>query len=446
MTSAAPAKLAPEARHSGLSSILRYRNRPLQRFADARACSDRASAFELFGIYHLILFDPELIEQVLVGDHASFAKDAFVRDLSAILGNGLLNSDGDLWRRQRKLAAPSLQRSEIAAYAEQMLECTAGFLRQVEHGQPFDMHAAMMHLTLDILARTLLGTEVSRVREVEAALDGVMREYTPLRIALRIGLPPWVMYFSRQRIARLRRALDSVVLELIESRKAEPGSGSDLLSRLLAANDADGGMSAEQLRDETMTMFLAGHETTALALTYAFRLLALHPEVAERAQREVRSVLAGRPPRSSDMAELPYTRAVLDESLRLFPPAWAMAREATRDLEIGEFQCSARDEVIVVPWVMHRDPRFFDEPETFRPGRWLGKRELPRCVYMPFGAGPRVCIGTHFAITEAMLVLISCLATGQFRLAQRPAPPPFSLTPAITLRPSDPVMMQFERC
>ena len=426
---------------SGLGSLVRYANRPLMRMEDARSISSRATAFDLLGTYHLVLFDPELIETVLIADHASFSKDAFVRDLEAILGKGLLNSDGEQWRRQRKLAAPSLQRAEVAAYADQMVECTERFLSGLEPGKPFDAHAAFMHLTLDILARTLFGTQVSRVSEVEAALDGVMHEYTPQRIAFRNGLPPWATFRSRRRIARLRAALDSVVLELIAERKASSAPGTDLLSRLLAAGDAQGGLSDEQLRDETMTMFLAGHETTALALTYTFRLLALHPSAAERAQREVRRVLSGRVPTLNDLPELTYTRALLDEALRLFPPAWAMAREAIQDCQIGEYVCKAGTEVVMVPWVMHRDQRFFDQPELFRPERWLVKPELPRCVYMPFGAGPRICIGNHFALTEAMLVLALCLSRGEFRLAQGPL---LKLAPAITLRPSGPVRMSFE--
>ena len=380
-------------------------------------------------------------EHVLIGEHAAFSKDAFVRDLEAILGKGLLNSDGEQWRRQRKLAAPSLRRSEIAAYADQMVVCTERFLSALEPGKSVDVHAAFMHLTLDILVRTLFGTAISRFSEVEAALDGVMHEYTPQRIALRNGLPPWVTFRSRRRIARLRAALDSVLLELIAERKARSAPGTDLLSRLLAVSDADGGLSDLQLRDEMMTMFLAGHETTALALTYAFRLLALHPSAAEHAQREVRRVLAGRAPTLNDLPELTYTRALLDETLRLFPPAWLMAREAIRDCEIGEYRCAAGTEVIIVPWVMHRDQRFFEQPELFRPERWLARSELPRCVYMPFGAGPRVCIGNHFALTEAMLVLALCLSRGGFRLDQGPL---LKLSPAITLRPSGPVRMSFD--
>ncbi len=435
-------ELASEASLSGIGSMVRYSKRPLKRFEDARSFSARATAFELLGTYHLVIFDPELIETVLITDHAAFKKDAFVRDLGAVLGNGLLNSDGEHWRRQRKLAAPSLQRSEIATYAEQMVDCAQRFLEELPEGRAFDIHAAFMHLTLDILVRTLFGTEISRAREVEAALDGVMHEYTPLRMALRIGLPSWLTVRSQRRIARLRAALDSVLLELISERKDRPTASSDLLSRLLRAGDAEGKLEESQLRDEMMTMFLAGHETTALALTYAVRLLALHPRAAERARREVRHVLGGRAPALQDLPALTFTRAVLDEALRLFPPAWAMAREAIQDTQVGEFVCRAKSEVILVPWVMHRDQRFFERPELFLPERWLSKSELPRCVYMPFGAGPRVCIGNHFALTEAMLVLASCLAHGDFRLAQGPL---LKLSPAITLRPSGPVNMRLQR-
>ncbi|MET0790498.1 MAG: cytochrome P450, partial [Polyangiaceae bacterium] len=428
-------ELKSEPSLSGLGSLVRYSNRPLKRFEDARSFSARASAYELLGTYTQVIFDPELIETVLIGNHAAFSKDAFVRDLGQVLGEGLLNSEGEAWRRQRKLAAPSFQRTEIANYAEQMVECTERFLRDLKEDEPFDVHAGFMHLTLDILVRTLFGTQISRVREVEAALDSVMAEYSPLRMALRVALPPWVSSRSRRRIARLRSALDSVLLELIAERKADQRAGSDLLSRLLAAGDAQGGLSDAQLRDETMTLFLAGHETTALTLTYTLRLLALHPAIAERTQREVRQVLDGRTATLSDLPALPFTRAVLNESLRLFPPAWGMTREAIGDCELGEFACPAGTQVIVVPWVMHRDQRFFERPELFHPERWLTPPELPRCVYMPFGAGPRVCIGNHFALTEALLVLASCLAHGEFRLCQGPL---LKLSPAITLRPSGP--------
>jgi cytochrome P450 len=332
---------------SGLRSILRYAKQPLKRFEDARAFSNRATAFELFGVYHLMIFDPELIETVLIAEHASFGKDAFVRDLEKVLGNGLLNSEGQVWRRQRKLAAPSFQRSEIAAYGEQMVDCARRFLLDVESGQPIDVHAGMMHLTLDILVKTLFGAEVSRVAEVEQALDGVMREYTPLAISLRNGLPDWLTFASRRRIAQLRTALDSVVLDLIAAKTRSPSPGTDLLSRLIASTDAEGGLSHAELRHQTMTLFLAGHETTALVLTYALRLLSLHPQVAARARREVADVIGERAPSVADLPELAFTRAVLDETLRLFPPAWALARLSLRDCVIGDLTCKADTQVVL---------------------------------------------------------------------------------------------------
>jgi cytochrome P450 len=437
------ARLLPsQPRLSGVGSLVRYAGRPLQRFEHARDVSSRAAAFDVLGTYYLAIFDPELIEDVLIAKHAAFSKDRFVRDLEAILGKGLLNSDGEQWRRQRKLAAPSFQRSEITAYGEQMVACAERFLAGLSHGAVFDVHAKMMNLTLDILVQTLFGTEVSRAVEVEAALDGVMQEYTPLRISLRIALPPWLTFRSRQRIARLRAALDSVLLELIDERKRRTVPRADLLSRLLAASDADGGSSEAELRDQCMTLFLAGHETTALVLTYALRLLAMHPAAAERARREVKRVLNGRAPTMEDLPSLVFLRAVIDETMRLYPPAWAMARAALRDCQVGEFICPRDAEVLIAPWVMHRDPRFFVEPGSFAPERWLSKLDLPRCVYMPFGAGPRVCVGNHFAIAEAVLVLSVFLAGGAFHLAQGPL---LKLTPAITLRPSSPVKMRFER-
>ncbi len=429
-------------RLSGLGSLVRYSKRPLQRFEDARSLSPRATAFQIFAQYHLVLFDPELIESVFITDHAAFEKDAFVKDLAQILGQGLLNSEGRQWRRQRKLTAPSLQRGEISAYAEQMVACAEDFLASTPAGRAVDVHAGMMHLTLDILVKTLFGAEVSRVQEVERALDAVMREYTPLRMTLRTGLPPWFSYASKKRIARLRAALDSVVLEVIGQKKQIGTDGSDLLSRMILSAKSDGGMSDDELRDQTMTLFLAGHETTALALTFALRLLSLHPRVADRARKEVARVVGSRSPSFADVPELTYTRAVLDEALRLFPPAWALARVALTDRALGDIECKQGTEVIVAPWVMHRDQRFFSEPELFRPERWLEKRELPRCVYMPFGAGPRVCIGNHFALTEAILVLAVFLARGHFTLENGAL---LSLTPAITLRPSGPVNMRFER-
>jgi cytochrome P450 len=441
-----PLRLRPVAELSGFGSMLKYARRPLLRFEAARHVSDRAVAFRVLGRPYIVLFDPAAIEQVFITQHAAFEKDRFTNDLRRVLGSGLLTSEGDTWRRHRKLMAPSFQRGEIAAYGSVMAERAREFVAQQPANTVFDMHSAMMHLTLDILVRALFGTEVKRAVEVELLLDPMVRDYVPPAVAWRVLLPEWVPLASRRRLARIRRELDTILLELIAERRqliddaavdstAQPA---DLLGRLMLAQDAEGTLSEVALRDEAMTLFLAGHETTALSLTYALRLLALHP--AERATlvAELDAVLEGRLPTLVDLPRLPYTRAVLDETLRLFPPAWGIGREPRQDVVVAGVAIPQGTQVIVCPWVMHHDARFFPEPNRFWPERWLTQPAPPRFAYMPFGAGPRVCIGSHFALAEAMLVLSVILQATVPELAPQPE---LDLRPSVTLRPRGPVSM-----
>lgn len=434
-------KIVPEL--SGPRSLLRYARRPLRRFEDARAISGRAVAFEIFGIPYIAFFDPEAVETILVTRHAEFSKDLFTRDIRRVLGTGLLTSEGDLWRRRRKLAAPAFQRREIASYAEVMTNCARDFALRHPENQVFDVHSAMMHLTLDILVRSLFGTQISRASEVHDLLEALMTDYIPWREALRVALPEWVPVPSRRRLAKISSRLDEILHELIEEKKRHPGTGNDLLTRLMHVQDEAGNLSDAALRDEAMTLFLAGHETTALALTYVLRLLAQHPAEAAKLREEVDRVLGSRPATFADSSTLPYTRAVLDEALRLFPPAWGLGREALVDTVVSGVFVPRGTQVLLAPWVMHRDPRFFDEPERFWPERWLGgASELPRYVYLPFGAGPRVCIGNHFALVEAVLALASFTQLATFTLEPQQH---LRLLPAITLRPVGPVYMRLHR-
>jgi cytochrome P450 len=442
-----PLRLRPVAELSGFGSMLKYARRPLLRFEAARRVSDRAVAFRVLGRPYIVLFDPAAIEQVFITQHASFEKDRFTHDLRRVLGSGLLTSEGDTWRRHRKLMAPSFQRGEIAAYGSVMAERTREFVAQQPTDTVFDMHSAMMHLTLDILVRALFGTEVKRAVEVELLLDPMVRDYVPPAVAWRVLLPEWVPLASRRRLARIRRELDTILLELLAERRlrfdeeaadSAPAS-SDLLGRLMLAQDAEGSLSDAALRDEAMTLFLAGHETTALTLTYALRLLAQHPRELGTLVAELSTVLDGRLPTPSDLPQLPYTRAVLDETLRLFPPAWAMGREPREDVVVAGVAVPKGTQVIVCPWVMHHDARFFPDPNRFWPERWLSQAAPPRFAYLPFGAGPRVCIGSHFALAEAMLVLSVILQ----RVAPELAPPAeLDLRPSVTLRPRGPVLMR----
>jgi cytochrome P450 len=429
---------------SGFGSMLKYARQPLLRFEAARRRSERAVAFDVLGRSFITLFDLEAIEAVLVTQHAAFEKDQFTRELGRVLGAGLLISHGEVWRRQRKLIAPSFQRTEISAYEAVMVERAQVFLAQRTRGEVFDMSSAMMRLTLDVLVRALFGTEVSRAGEVERLLESLASDYRPPAVAFRLSTPEWVPLPSRRRLARVRAQLDAILFELLAERRAraaaEPDvAPPDLLGRLMLVSDAQGGLSEAALRDEAMTLFLAGHETTALSLTYTLRLLALHPEEAERTRAELRSVLGARAPSLLDLPNLPRLRAVVDEALRLYPPAWAIGRQPLEDSVVAGLRLPRGTQVIISPWVLHRDPRFYAEPERFFPSRWLDGPPPPRFAYLPFGAGPRVCIGSHFALAEAALILGTLLARASFELVPQP---PLELRPSVTLRPRAPVLMR----
>jgi cytochrome P450 len=444
VSAAAPGeRLAPRRQISGFGPMLKYARLPTARFEDARRLSDRAVAFEVLGQPYIALFDLEAIEQVLVTQHAAFRKDRFTGDLQRVLGQGLLTSEGEAWRRHRKLMAPSFQRGEIPAYAGVMVARARAFLAAQPRGVIFDVHSSMMHLTLDILVRALFGTEVSRAAEVERLLDAMTRDYRPPSIGWRLVLPEWVPVPSRRRLGRVRAELDSILLDLLAERRvraaAAPGEAPDLLGRLMAERDTQGSLSEALLRDEAMTLFLAGHETTALSLTYALRLLALHPEELALLRAEIGEVLGERAASYSDLAQLPRTRAVLDETLRLYPPAWAIGRQPNEDTPVAGLVLPKGTQVIVCPWVLHRDERFFTEPARFWPERWLSSPPPPRYAYLPFGAGPRVCIGSHFALAEAGLVLVTLLQSAQFELVPQPE---LKLMPSVTLRPRGPVLMR----
>jgi cytochrome P450 len=443
---AAPAeRLEPRPEVSGFGSMLKYTRLPTARFEAARRLSDRAVAFEVLGRAYITLFDLGAIEQVLVTQHAAFGKDRFTADLQRVLGQGLLTSEGDDWRRHRKLMAPSFQRGEISAYASVMVERARAFTAAQRRGAVIDIHSAMMHLTLDILVRALFGTRVSRAAEVERLLEALTRDYRPPAIAWRLVLPEWLPVPSRRRLRRVRGELDAILLDLLAERSARAaprvssGEPQDLLGRLMAERDTQGSLSEASLRDEAMTLFLAGHETTALSLTYALRLLALHPEELALLRAEISEVLGDRAASYSDLARLPRARAVIDETLRLYPPAWAIGRQPYEDTTVAGLVVPKGTQVIVCPWVLHRDARFFSEPGRFWPARWLSAPPPPRYSYLPFGAGPRVCIGSHFALAEAALVLVTLLQSARFELAPQPE---LRLMPSVTLRPRGPVLMR----
>jgi cytochrome P450 len=384
----------------------------------------------------LLLSHPDFVEYVLVTGNRNFKKDFTIRLYRPFLGNGLLTSEGDFWLRQRRLAQPAFQRQRIASYGDIMVAFTERMLAGWDDGETRNLHADLMSLTLDIAAKTLFGIEMTgeahRVGDALAdGLDAIDGRFSSLLFP-----PLWLPTPNNRRIRRARRTLDAILYRKIEEKRRAGDRGDDLLSLLLQARDeGDGsGMTDLQLRDEAMTLLLAGHETTALALSWTWYLVALYPDVEEELEAELQAVLGGRPPTAADLPQLPFTEHVITEALRLFPPAYAQGREAVRDCTIGDYRIPRGTTIFFFQWILHRDPRYFDNPEEFRPRRWAGglAQRLPKYAYFPFGGGPRMCIGNTFALMEAALVLAT--VAQRFRMLLVPDHP-VTPWPSITLRP-----------
>jgi cytochrome P450 len=402
-----------------------------------------------FLIYHVYFANrPEYIEQLLVTQNRKFIKGRALQANRELFGNGLLTSEGELWQRQRKLIQPAFHRARIQGYARTMVECTNRMLETFAPGQERDIHQDMMTVTLDIAARTLFSVEIGdRGRRIERCLNVLMHVIaTPQRIMK----PLRILYWNVERkyhaaVRELEEIVYAIVHERREAQKRGEPEAHDLLAMLLAVRDEDGrGMDDRQIRDEVLTLLLAGHETTALALSWTWYLLAQNPEVERKLHEEFDRVLAGRAPGVEDLPRLTYTEKVIKESLRLYPPAYAILRLAIEDAEIGGFKIPKGSSVGVSPWVTHRDPRFFPEPERFRPERWTEEfqQKLPRFAYFPFGGGPRICVGAQFALMEAPLILATIAQHYSLRLVPGHRVDVF---PSITLRPKHGIRVTLEK-
>ena len=354
---------------------------------------------------------PEAVRDVLVTHQNKFKKSRMLERARVLLGDGLLTSEGGHHRRQRRLVQPAFHRDRLAGYGAVMVDRAALVRDQWQSGQSFDVLQEMMRLTLAIVAQTLFSTEVdSEADEIGTALTEVFSLFEIIlmpfsEILEKLPLP------AVRRFKRARKRLDETIYRLIAERRASGVDAGDLLSMLLMARieedeEGSGGMSDEHVRDEALTLFLAGHETTADALTWAWYLLSQNPEAEAAFHAELDRVLAGRLPSFDDLPQLRYTEAVFAEALRLYPPAWGIGRRALEDYQVGDFAIPARSVVLLSPYVVHRDPRWFPEPLAFRPERWLAEDSArPKFAYFPFGGGARVCIGERFAWMEGTLLL-----------------------------------------
>jgi cytochrome P450 len=419
------------------SNLLAYRRNPLQFFQNLAKHYGDISRFSIGPQAAFFVNHPDLIKDILVSNHANFEKGLVLKRAKRLLGEGLLTSEGDFHRRQRRLSQPAFHRQRIASYADVMVDYALRAGERWHAGQTIDVAEEMMRLTLGIVGKTLFDADVeSEAGEVGAAMTTVMELFDTLTM-------PFFELLSKLPLPQLRRfdaartRLDQIIFRMVAERRNRGVDRGDLLSMLLLAQDeeGDGGnMTDQQLRDELMTIFLAGHETTANALTWTLYLLSQHPGIESSLIREIDSVIGSRNPKFSDVAELRFTEMVLSESMRLYPPVWAIGRLATVDCEIGGYFVPQKSVVVVSQYVIHRDERYYQNPLLFDPQRWIPdlRDTRPPFAYFPFGGGPRRCVGEGFAWMEGILLLATLLQRWRFRLVPDH---PVALKPVVTLRP-----------
>jgi len=430
-----------------LSGMLSYRHGPLPHFQKLASEFGDISYFTIGPQEAFFLNHPDLIKDVLVTNNQNFHKGLVLQRAKRLLGEGLLTSEGEFHRRQRRLAQPAFHRQRIASYATDMTEYASRTSQRWKDGDTLDISEEMMRLTLGIVGKTLFDADVeSDATEVGEAMKVVIELFDTLTV-------PFYNLISKLPLPHLRRfdaarsRLDRIIFRLIEDRRLIGKDRGDLMSMLLMAQDEEhdgGSMNDKQLRDEVMTIFLAGHETTANALTWTWYLLSEHPEIEEQLHYELKNVLNGRPPSIADVASLQYTEMVLAESMRLYPPAWATGRLAIVDCEIGGYFVPKKSLIVFSQFIMHRDGRYFIDPLKFDPQRWTpeARESRPQFSYFPFGGGSRRCIGESFAWIEGILLLATLAQEWQLRLVPEH---PVALRTGITLRPKHGMRMTLRK-
>jgi cytochrome P450 len=402
-------------------------------------------AFRLGPERTVLLSHPDHIHEVLVRQHRAFMKGRRGDVSKQFLGQGLLNSEGALHQRQRHLMQPAFHRQRLAHYATVMTTSGARLSQSWQDGDTLDIAPTMMRLSLAIASKTLFDADVE-----DEATDIGQAITTLLRFSPRFNLPfaPLLRKLPLPGLQKLRRAqdyLDTLIYRLIDERQATDGDTGDVLSMLLRAQADDRSpIGVRQIHDEVLTLLLAGHETTALALSWTWYLLAQHPDVDAAMQEELQTVLGGRLPTAEDLPHLQYTRMVLSEALRLYPPAWLMTRRAREEVQLGAYRFPRSTFFLISPYITHRDPRYFAHPEAFIPARWAATPDTapPRFAYFPFGGGPRQCFGEGFAWMAGLLVLATLAQTWRMRLVPDRPVEPMAL---VTLRPKGGIHVQLER-
>jgi cytochrome P450 len=384
-----------------------------------------------------LLTHPDPIENVLLTNARNFTKHFALRMNPLVLGNGLLTSEGEFWLRQRRLIQPVFLPSRLATYAADMVAATHRLIDTWKPDEERNIVAEMKRLTLDITAGALFGADVTGAASAVNSALQVLQDNFIARFNSLIRPPAWLPTPRNLRFHRAMRHLDGIIFDVIRRRREAKQERNDLLSILLRARDEEGGgrMSDRQLRDEAMTLFLAGHETTALALSWTWFLLATHPEVQTRLAEEVCHLLNGRDPKAEDWPKLTYATQVVQESMRLYPPVYTFGRESIADCELNGFHVPAHTTLLISQWVVHHHPNLYEEPDAFRPERWgePAVKSLPKFAYFPFGGGPRICIGNTFAMMEMVLALATMVQRSRLTVREGEK---VVAQPTFTLRPS----------
>jgi len=398
------------------------------------------------GIHQTLLCHPDHIHEVTTRQADKFQKDDTYKDpqkgLAKFLGGGLLTSNGDFWKRQRKLMSPVFHTRRIASYGQIMSAETEAIVAAWRGKQTVDVDAEMMRATLDIVAKSLFSADMQHedMGKIGDAMT-VLQHFSGDQMTSL--LPSWLPLPARFREERAIRDLDDVVYRLIRQHRDQPSDNGDLLTMLLDARDDEGvGMTDKQIRDEVVTLFLAGHETTANTLNWTWVLLAQHPAIEAKLHAELDQVLGGHNPQFEDLRSLPYTEQVIKEAMRIYPPVYSYGREAIEDVQIGGYDIAKGSVVTLINWITQRDERWFPNPDVFVPERWTPEFEkaLPKGAYTPFGGGPRICIGQSFAMMEAVILLAGMAQNYRLRLIGE-APEPEAL---LTLRPKGGLKMHLE--
>ncbi len=397
------------------------------------------------GHHHIVFLNhPDYIREVLVVQNDNFIKERTVQRSKMLLGEGMITAEGAGHRAQRQTAQPVFHRQRIGEYGKVMVEEAAHIRGSWRAGEQRDIARDMMHLTLNVVSRTLFATDLRQeVYELAAAINRIMGLYNFL---IMLPAAEWLVHFRPPGLAafvRARNRIDTVIYGMIDAHRKDGVDRGSLLDLMLAASPENDEVSRQSLRDQVITIFLAGYETVANALSWTWYLLSKNPECEAKMHRELHSVLGGKAPAMEDVPRLRYTETVLAESLRLYPPAWAMGRYARNDFELGEFYLPARTTVLMSQFITHRDERFFPDAERFDPERFSpeGKARRAKFTYFPFGAGARQCIGESFAWMEGVLILATLAQKWKLRLVPgHPVEP----QPLITLRPKYGMLMHVE--